>query len=190
MDILLVTHPYLRIQRLTSPRRYWNRDKRALKFFVGFLLYVVLLDPARPSCNVLISVMTTLDTITCVYAIYWWDVNTHTVLYVLIIVGTWSWISAMSKAWVTTCGESTRFRATGSFLICTSGRWTYVTLNYLISITTHAATWCRSRSFSVYVFHSIICHVLTEDCCRPSPALPWKCSSFALSLTCDCLNAA
>src|SRR6266404_6416031 len=51
MDILLVTIPCLRKCNimLTRSRNYRNRDRHALKFFIGFLMCVML---SIPICHV------------------------------------------------------------------------------------------------------------------------------------------
>ena len=99
--------------------------------------------------------------------------------------GTWSWTSAMSKAWWTEYGESTCFGAAVSLLIlCTTGPKMYVPLYDLpYFYSTHATpSWCSCRPSWQYVFQSVICHVLTGNHSRFFPAVPCSCLSFALSL--------
>jgi hypothetical protein len=153
------------------------------------MTFVVLLSFVRPSCNGFIRGMDVVISILTAYAMYWWDSNprtschpcAHYSRYLILHFGN---NGANNKWWVSSFGYC---KLVESFLICASGSWPYVTLNWLASIPTHATSvWYRFWPISVYDFAFRSLHVPTEDYCRLSPALLCNCSLFALASTCYC----
>ena len=60
-----------------GPRNCWNKDSKALKFFIACIVCVILQSSSLSKLNDCIRIMAATQTAVNVYSMYWWDGRTH-----------------------------------------------------------------------------------------------------------------